>query len=192
MKILKDKIFYIEDFLFLETCNFLTSVFSKQLKESDNTGIYGGPGRGEKDNASIISGIEKIEIASNDSDRNIAIDLFTSVCTNVEKTTSKVFNKELVLKSYFYSHMKEGGKNPLHVDNYDEEHSKDYSAILYLSNSYKGGEVFFPNQELTLTPEPGTLVSFIGNKDLKHEVKKVISGDRINIIFFLKESDDEN
>jgi hypothetical protein len=187
MKILKDKIFYIEDFLFLDTCNFLISNFSNNISESDKPGVYGGPGRGENDKAHKICGLEKIENVSNVLEKNIAIDLFTSICTNIEKSLSILFNKDLLLKSYFYSHMKEGGKNPLHVDNYSEEYEGDYSAILYLNDSYSGGKVYFPEKDLTLKPKPGTLVAFIGTEDLKHEVQEVTEGNRVNIICFLNE-----
>jgi hypothetical protein len=87
--------------------------------------------------------------------------------------------------------MKKGGKNPLHVDNYDEKHSKDYSAILYLTNSYSGGNVVFAKQDLIIKPDPGTLVTFIGTEDLKHEVQEVIDGDRVNVICFLHEKEME-
>jgi hypothetical protein len=189
MKVLEDKIFYIENFLFSETCQFLISSFSKNIRQSERLGVFGGPGRGEQNNASEICGLEKIEEQSNDGDKNIAIDLFTSLCPSIEKTMSVLFGKELVLKSYFYSHMKEGGSNDLHVDNYSKEYENDYSAILYLSDSYSGGILNFPEKKLELKPKPGTLIAFIGTDDLKHEVQKVISGDRINIICFLKEKE---
>jgi hypothetical protein len=187
VEFLKDKIFYIKDFLFLETCELLVSTFSRDnLRQSEKVGIFGGPGKGEKESFSV-SGIEKITASSDEKDINLGIDIFTGVLTNIEKTASNIFNKNLVLKSYFYSHMKKGGKNLLHVDNYEEKYSKDYSAILYLTNSYTGGNVIFPNQELTMKPDPGTLVTFIGSEDVPHEVEEVVDGDRVNIICFLHE-----
>jgi hypothetical protein len=187
MKILEDKIFYIEDFLFLETCNFLISTFSQNISKSDKVGIYGGPGRGENDKAYDISGLEKIEKYSSIPETNISIDLFTGLCTNIEKSVSKLFDKDLVLKSFFYSHMKTGGHNPLHVDNYNEQYQNDYSAILYLNDAYSGGLLHFPKKELSLKPKPGTLVAFIGTEELEHEVQEVTDGNRINIICFLNE-----
>lgn len=189
VEVLKDKIFYIKNFLFSETCELLVSTFSRDnLRQSEKVGIFGGPGKGEKESFSV-SGIEKITASSDEKDINLGIDIFTGVLTNIEKTASNIFNKNLVLKSYFYSHMKKGGKNLLHVDNYEEKYSKDYSAILYLTNSYTGGNVIFPNQELTIKPDPGTLVAFIGSEDVPHEVEEVVEGDRVNIICFLHEKE---
>jgi hypothetical protein len=189
VQVLKNKIFCIKDFLFLETCDLLVSTFSgERLIESDKTGIFGSPGTARGEDVKFdVSGFEKISIKNNNKDINIGIDIFTGLLTNIEKTSSKLFNKNLVLKSYFYSHMKKGGKNSLHVDNYNEKYSKDYSVILYLTNSYSGGNLVFPEQDLTIKPEPGTLIAFIGTEDLKHEVQEVIDGDRVNIICFLNE-----
>jgi hypothetical protein len=195
IKITKD-LFMIENFIFSDTCDFLVKEFSKDLKSIGSSGIFRGPvGDSNKNinnstinkSASLVSGMNKILSKGNNSDENIAIDLFTSICTNIEKTMSEIFNKDLVLKSYFYSHMKVGGANSLHVDNYSEDQLNDFSAILYLSNSYEGGEINFPKIQIELKPNPGTLLAFIGNEALEHEVKQVSSGDRINIICFLNE-----
>jgi hypothetical protein len=193
VQVLKNKIFCIKDFLFLETCDLLVSTFSgERLIESDKTGIFGSPGTARGEDVKFdVSGFEKISTKNNNKDINIGIDIFTGLLTNIEKTSSKLFNKNLVLKSYFYSHMKKGGKNSLHVDNYNEKYSKDYSVILYLTNSYSGGNLVFPEQDLTIKPEPGTLIAFIGTEDLKHEVEEVIDGDRVNIICFLNEKGEQ-
>jgi hypothetical protein len=196
VKQLTEKLFVVEDFIFSDTCDFLIDEFSKDLKSVGSPGIFRGPvGDTNKSinnktinkNANTISGMNKILNKSKNSHENIAIDLFTSICTNIEKTLSQIFKKDLALKSYFYSHMKTGGVNSLHVDNYFEDQSDDFSAILYLSDSYEGGEINFPQIGIELKPKPGTLLAFVGNKELEHEVKYVDSGDRVNIILFLNE-----
>jgi hypothetical protein len=191
VEVLKNKIFYIKDFLFPETCNLLVSIFSTdRLIESDKPGIFGSPGTGRGENAVFdITGFEKMSDRHEDQNINIGNDILTGVLTNIEKSSSRLFKKDLVLKSYFYSHMKKGGKNSLHVDNYNEKYAKDYSVILYLTNSYSGGNLVFPEQNLILKPDPGTLVAFIGTEDLKHEVTEVIDGNRVNLICFLKEKE---
>ena len=50
MKIIGDGIFFIDNFLFKETCDLLVSTFSKKnLKQSEKPGVFGGPSRGEND-----------------------------------------------------------------------------------------------------------------------------------------------
>jgi hypothetical protein len=187
VKSINNKLFIIEDFLFPETCELLIKEFSKDLKNIGKPGIFGGPGGDENKDARLTSSLNKISKKTDDSEYNVAIDLFTSICTNIEKTASIIFKKDLVLRSYFYSHMKEGGKNSLHTDNYSEDYAEDFSAILYLSDSYQGGLISFPKLETKLRPKPGTLLTFIGNEELEHEVEEVSAGDRVNIICFLNE-----
>ena len=192
-KLVKDidgKLFTIEDFIFPETCEFLIKEFSKYLQNLENIGkpgIFGGPGGSEKKKVHLTSSLNKVSSKTTDADYNIGIDLFTSICTNIEKTVSLIFKKNLVLKSYFYSHMKEGGLNSLHMDNYSEEYENDYSALLYLSDSYEGGLLSFPQLEVKLKPAPGTLLTFVGTQELEHEVEVVSGGNRVNIILFLTE-----
>lgn len=192
-EIVKDidgKLFIVENFIFPETCEFIIKEFSKRLENLENIGkpgILGGPGGSTKSKAHLTSSLNKIKDRTTDLDYNVGIDFFTSICTNIEKTASLIFKKNLVLKSYFYSHMQKGGLNSLHIDNYSEEYEKDYSALLYLSDSYEGGLINFPQLKVKLKPKPGTFVTFIGTKELEHEVEEVSSGDRVNIILFLRE-----
>jgi hypothetical protein len=196
--VLENKIFYVQNFLFPETCELLVSTFSKEnLKESEKPGVFSGPNDGPNGGSNknenvlfSVDGIEKINCETNDKGINLGIDIFTGTLTNIEKTVSKIFNKNLILKSYIYSHMKKGGKNELHFDNYSEEYLKDYSAILYLTDSYSGGSLNFPEQNLIIKPKPGTLITFIGTEDIKHEVQEVVDGNRVNIICFLVEKEE--
>lgn len=185
-----NKIFTVDNFLFPETCKFLIKNFSKDLKPTSKVGIFAGPNADISSGANLISGNNKISNNLNIYDP-ISVDLFTSICTNIEKTVSSIFNKNLKLRSYFYTHMVAGGKNGFHVDN--KNYKDDYSAILYLSDDYSGGELYFPKIDTLITPKPGSLITFFGDSDLMHEVREVINGDRINIVCFLTEGDnDEN
>ena len=187
VKDIDGKLFIVEDFIFPETCEFIIKEFSKDLKNSKRPGIFGGPSGDENTKASLISSLNKISKKIDDTEYNVAVDLLTSICTNIEKTVSIIFKKNLALRSYSYSHMKAGGKNRLHKDNNSEEYSEDFSAILYLSESYEGGLINFNKLETKLKPKPGTLLTFVGNQELEHEVEEVSDGNRINIICFLNE-----
>ncbi len=181
MKTIKDKVFVIENFISNSTAAFLVDTFSKDLMETDRDGIYTSVGAGEGE-AHKISAEHKIK--EYDGKNDIGIDILIGLCASMEKTMSSIHNKEMKLKSIFYSHMKEGGFNPLHHDTYKEDYANDYSGLLYLTDTYTGGSLNFPDKEIELHPEPGTFVTFFGTEDMKHEVQKVISGDRVNLICF--------
>lgn len=181
MKVIKDKVFLIENFISKNTANFLVDTFSKNLMETDRVGIYTSIGAGEGE-ACKISAEHKIK--DYDGENDIAIDILMGLCSSMEKTMSDIHNKKMSLKSIFYSHMKTGGFNPLHHDTYKEDYKDDYSGLLYLTDTYTGGSLNFPKKEINLHPLPGTFVTFFGTEEMEHEVQEVTSGDRVNLICF--------
>ena len=44
------------------------------------------------------------------------------------------------------------------------------SNLLYLNNDFNGGELYFPEHDLMIKPEPGMLVSFPGNIWHRHGI----------------------
>jgi len=54
----------------------------------------------------------------------------------------------------------------------------EYSSLFYINDDYEGGEIFFPDYNLEIKPEAGSVVFFPSNSKYIHCVKKVIKGDR--------------
>jgi len=54
----------------------------------------------------------------------------------------------------------------------------EYSSIFYINDDYEGGEICFPDYNLEIKPEAGSVVFFPSNSKYIHAVKKVIKGDR--------------
>lgn len=59
-----------------------------------------------------------------------------------------------------------------------EDLYRGITSLLYLNDDYEGGEIEFPNQNLTLKPKPGTLVVFPSNRNFPHRVNPILSGHR--------------
>lgn len=57
----------------------------------------------------------------------------------------------------------------------------DYSSVLYLNDDYEGGELFFPEFDLTIKPKFGDLITFPTNSMYIHAVKEVKYGTRYTI-----------
>lgn len=95
----------------------------------------------------------------------------------------------------------QGAHNGLHSDMFQidgskwndgtgREDEKPYSALLYLSSyeeDFFGGEIIFPQHDLTVYPKAGDFVFFIGDLDHLHEVNEITSGERYAIIMFFGE-----
>lgn len=114
--------------------------------------------------------------------------------------------KEYFLSNYTMENTftyKRGFLNMMEAGAYLGEHSDDedvyagkkskeihYSGLLFLSDSYSGGELVFPEIDVSLKPNAGDLVLFKGS--LVHGVNKVISGSRFNFVIFFKDYDPQS
>lgn len=96
-----------------------------------------------------------------------------------------------------YQVMLEGALNKLHADSVKLDGTPiqadgtpdeiEFSGLLYLNDcgkDFRGGEVEWPEFNLLYKPKAGDLVLFFGDVEHRHEVKKVLSGERKNIVFF--------
>ena len=91
-----------------------------------------------------------------------------------------------------------GAHNGLHSDMYrldgsswedgsGREDELEYSALLYFSDhelDFFGGDLWFPQHNIRISPRVGTLVFFRGDLDHTHEVSMVESGERYAMIMF--------
>lgn len=197
MEVLADKIFIIKNFLSDETADFLVDSFKDKLIKnprwetgagdygagsSDDfwkEGVYGGP--------AFTESYRKAELSVNNkilNESSMANDLLTSICILQEKAAANIYNKNLYMKHTFYCHMEEGAENALHHDNWLEDQVDDHSSLLYLSDDYDGGLIEFPNENVSIKPEKGMFISFIGDESLPHRVTRIERGNRINLISF--------
>jgi predicted 2-oxoglutarate/Fe(II)-dependent dioxygenase YbiX len=62
---------------------------------------------------------------------------------------------------------------------------RDLSTILFLNDDFEGGNLIFPEFNLTLKPEPGLLVCFPSNHNYLHGVEPVTRGTRYSIVSWM-------
>jgi hypothetical protein len=65
-----------------------------------------------------------------------------------------------------------------HFDGQDGDSKLAFSLVAYLNDDYEGGEIHFPNQNVTVKPKAGSLIMFPSQLPYLHEVKPIISGTR--------------
>jgi len=79
---------------------------------------------------------------------------------------------------------------PPHADNaypdgkVHELAHRDLSGVLYLNDSFGGGNLYLPAQDVVVKPRTGTLVSMTGGFHHEHAVLRVENGLRVTIPFF--------
>lgn len=66
------------------------------------------------------------------------------------------------------------------------------SIIVYLNKNYEGGNLYFPDQNVEIVPEPGMLVAFPGNMHFLHGVTKTIGAPRFTISLWTRFADFKN
>ena len=77
-----------------------------------------------------------------------------------------------------------------HVDSTDRTISKmpTISIVIYLNDDYEGGEIKFPNQNISIKPEAGSMVIFPSYEPYVHDPQPTISGDKyMSPVFCFKE-----
>lgn len=83
-----------------------------------------------------------------------------------------------------------GNEQHPHADAENEDGSehpypwREHASIIYLNSDYEGGSIYFPQHNLDLRPEPGTMVTFPGTAEYMHGVNMITSGERYSVASF--------
>ena len=191
----------VENFISKSTCDFLIKTYKEEFKELPNKNFWGGPSIGLEKGWEVKPGnaFPKYE---NDDQKNIAADLITNICWSISRELSEQFLDPVDMRTFFFSKMTTGAMLNEHYDNYDNDGAEfyfygsdpeiikkigfqsDYSALLYLNNSYDGGEIEFMQHGIKIKPSPGTLIFFKGDMNAFHKVNEVTNGERYNFVTF--------
>lgn len=95
----------------------------------------------------------------------------------------------LSLNRCYVNIMHEGAELDVHRDQdiNIKTGAKSYIAGLFLTDSYEGGELYFPNIDAEIKPNKGDLVIFPGHCTA-HGVREVKKGSRVNILAIIHET----
>lgn len=103
--------------------------------------------------------------------------MLSKILKQINAEANIFFKDDLTpLKFAIHSYKKYSQQKP-HEDKYP------YASILYLTDEYVGGELYFPNQKISFRPNHKSLYLFMGI-DNPHGVSEIISGERYTIVTF--------
>ena len=54
----------------------------------------------------------------------------------------------------------------------------DLKSLIYYNDNFEGGELYYPEHDIVIKPEPGLAVAHPGDIHFLHGVKRIISGER--------------
>jgi len=73
----------------------------------------------------------------------------------------------------------------LHVDTLSVS-ALHLASVYYINDDYSGGEINFPDHNLTIKPDPNSLLLFPGNENYWHETLEVVGNNRYTSTKFFK------
>lgn len=77
-------------------------------------------------------------------------------------------------------------KDDAGLDMWEKTLDRDLSIVYFLNDDFVGGELFFPELDLLIQPEAGTLVCFPSDHNFVHGVHPVTCGDRYTIVTWMR------
>lgn len=175
--ILKNRIVEILDFLKEEDC----SSFINYLENNSKIG--------HASSYEYRNGV----IANKDNDLEkfgLPVNFINKVINRIRQSIELEFERSVSLNTINAQKFGPGGYGHPHSDNTDESGNpthleiNKYSGIIYLNDSYSGGEIYFPDHNLKIRPSSGSLLIFPGGKENIHGVNEILSGDRYSIVSF--------
>jgi len=108
----------------------------------------------------------------------------------IQKSIEKGFDRKIKNNSTHAQKWPTGAFARWHSDSHDLEGNptawsdNKYASILYLNDTYGGGELVFRDHDLEVKLPAGTLISFPGGPENIHKVNEVLSGDRMTVVGF--------
>lgn len=190
-----ENILWIKNFLKQEELDFVLNIINKASQADWEVEYMGNLknfcmskfGRDDVDNL-VAEG--KFEITQNWVDKNLNIlkypeqqIYYKRLADMVEASDSSLMLSGLAT----IQRMQEGVELKAHTDQHTDP-SIRYATIVYINNDYVDGEIFFPNMDISLRPNPGDLLFFPGDDHHNHGVKHVGAGPiRYVIVGFIKE-----
>jgi hypothetical protein len=117
-------------------------------------------------------------------------DIFSQIKQGIIEAVASVHDldpKIICQIGYHTQKWEPGAYARIHSDNTDEHGNSGaftrsrYAAFLYLNDSFDGGLLQFPNQDLSIQPKVGMLAAFDGGFNNMHEVTLITNGVRYTI-----------
>ena len=96
-------------------------------------------------------------------------------------------NKKLdwVTKNYTIKKYYPGAGVGSHADRMDSKtQTFDWTCLVYLNDDYEGGELYFDDLDITVSPTAGSAIFF--STDYMHTGKKVVSGNKYFLFFYIQ------
>lgn len=107
----------------------------------------------------------------------------SNLIKQMKDTVVRSVGQDMTLAKVVFHKYIPSSAGPEHIDVWPQ------ASLLYLNDDYEGGKLYFPNQDIEISPKGRSLYIFNGGGDNMHGVKKIISGDRYVLVAFWEYAD---
>lgn len=194
VKYLEDNIFYWENVLSYP--EFLINFINETNNNSELQNTIGlwESWRASDDNSTCYGEVKSVfdNIKNTDTENNQkclyiinSIKMAFKMCMSQYMQAKKInINDYIINMNHFYIRKWSYEKNAYmgkHFDGQDGDSTLAFSMVLYLNDDYEGGEISFPNQNITIKPKSGSLIMFPSQMPYIHEVLPFKNKDRYTV-----------
>ena len=174
----RNRIVEVKDFVEPEMSEALVKYFEKEDRwgETAFNGSHGAP---------VQPGAVK------PSEFGLSDTIFEDINQKLEEAVAGVYGRKVKASSIQAQKWEEGSSANPHSDNSDFDGNPTegfadlkYVGILYLNEDYEGGDLFFPEHDISIHPNPGSMYIFSGGVENIHGVTEITSGTRYSVVSF--------
>lgn len=173
-----NKIVEVPNFVSTEEAKSMVQYFESLGKNWGDIAFFGSSGMG---------------VATNDpnlANFNLLPSFFSDIKDKYKNTVETIFNRQVRPNTSHAQKWDVGGFAAPHSDNSDAEGTPNafeinkFVGILYLNDDYEGGELFFPEHNISFKPQACSYIVFPGGIENIHGVTEVKEGVRYTMVSF--------
>ncbi len=174
----RNKIVEIPNFVDPDTAKSMIDYFEYKSSLWGPIAFYGSSGMGLHHNDPELKNF------------NLPDDFFGNIQLKFKESVEFIFNRKVKANTSHAQKWDVGGFAAAHSDNSDFDGNPNsfqinkYVGILYLNNDYEGGELYFPEHDISIKPNAYSFISFPGGVENIHGVTEITKGTRYTMVSF--------
>lgn len=174
----ENKIVEIPDFVMPETALKMIKFFEECGIDWGDIAFYGSSGKGIKAEPEFLKSF------------GLTGTFFSDIKDKFQEAVTSVFNREVRANTSHAQKWDVGGFANVHSDNSNNDGEPNafeinkYVAILYLNDDYEGGQLYFPEHDISFKPNAYSLYTFPGGVENLHGVSEITKGTRYTMVSF--------
>lgn len=174
----ENKIVEIPNFIDPEVAPKMIKFFEECDVDWGDIAFYGSSGKGIKAEPAYLESF------------GLTGTFFSDIKDKFQEAVQTVFNREVRANTSHAQKWDVGGFASVHSDNSDNDGNPNafeinkYVAILYINDDYDGGELYFPQHDISFKPNAYSLYTFPGGVENLHGVSEITRGTRYTMVSF--------